>query len=59
MKRFEDYTEEELQELKFPETNLDEVVFPLKLNNCDKVGLCKPVNFFEQINQCYLCGRLA
>ena len=58
MKRFEDFTEEELEQLKFPEPNLDEVVLPSKLNNCNKVGLCEPVEFFEQINQCYLCGIL-
>lgn len=47
-------------EKAFPSKMNDEKAkgLPSKMNDCKLGKLCKEVPFFEQINECELCGKL-
>lgn len=58
MKRLEDFTDAEIEALRFEAPNMDEVILPSNLNDCSNVSLCVPTEEFCQIEKCKLCGRM-
>lgn len=58
MKKLEDYTDEEIERLKLDEPKMDGLILTSKINDCELTGPCVPIDFFEKIEQCKLCGKL-
>ena len=56
MNRLEKLSDEMVQQLPAPE--MDDAVFASELNECKPGKLCQPELFFEQIEECALCGKL-
>lgn len=56
MKRYEDYTEAELQELKENPVKLTGVA--VAKSECDGSRPCVATEYFEQIEKCVLCQKL-
>jgi hypothetical protein len=56
MCKLEKLTHEEIQNLPAPE--MKEVIYASESNECKPGKLCDEEVFFEQINQCMLCGKL-
>ncbi len=49
-------TDEQVEQLPFEPC--DDLVYASEVNNCVPGKLCDSEVFFEQIERCYLCGKL-
>lgn len=56
MCKLSELSDKEIEQLPAPE--MDEVVFASSVNECQPGKLCQPELFFEQIEECALCGKL-
>ena len=56
MCKLSELSDEKIEQLPAP--IMDEVVFASAVNECQPGKLCQPELFFEQIEECALCGKL-
>lgn len=56
MCKLSELSDKEIEQLPAPE--MDKVVFASSVNECQPGKLCHPELFFEQIEECALCGKL-
>ncbi len=58
MKRLEDFTDDEIANIKIGGLDINVLVFASKINECDKNKICAPGEYFECVEECKLCGKL-
>lgn len=58
MKRYEDYTDDELKAINETTLELTGVTVVVTKDECKKARACVPGEYFEQIEKCKLCRKL-